>query len=318
MPWSNGEIPYDVVSVVLDSGTDENGFYELRCTPAFAARWKSAKAYALAHFGKTFYARTGWNIYRPLFSQRTARTNACNEGNCSAAAYPGSSSHGGDWNGRVCLAVDVDPNGLSWAQIDEAMTAAGFSAGLITAAISSIPGGEPWHYIDFNAFGPVPADMDATPVVPPIPEEEYMPIHLKRENGGDTFTVVPAAYVKHHPSEYEGNLAGFITTREGDPKLSGAAANTRGDFVSLNDADLSKALWDLGFPELGANLGKLPRDGGRYDVPGKALTDTDVARIIAGVATALATGVTVTAGVSKADVESAIKDGLGALILKAS
>lgn len=176
MGYPNGEIPYSVVSVVLDSGTDENGYWEFRCTPAFAARWAAAKRYAEAHFGRTIYVRSGWNIYRPLFSQEIARRNACASGNCNGAAVPRSSSHGGNWRGRDCLAVDVNPNGLSWAQVDAAMESAGFSAGLITESMSGIRGGEPWHYILFGdlAFGAVPpglASSGATNFEPTTPDE---------------------------------------------------------------------------------------------------------------------------------------------------
>ena len=162
MPWSNGQIPDSVVSVVLASGHDENGYWEFRCTPAFAARWAFAKLEAERRFGRTIHIRTGWNIYRPLFPQQTARRSACAQGNCNGAAYPGSSSHGGEWNGRPCLAVDVDPNGLTWDQVDQAMAAAGFAIQQITEAMSGIRGGERWHYIDFNAFGPVPAGSNST------------------------------------------------------------------------------------------------------------------------------------------------------------
>lgn len=158
--YANGQVPYSVVSVVLASGTDANGYWEFRCTPAFAARWTQAKRNAERLFGRTIYIRTGWNIYRPLFSQQTARRNACAAGNCAGASVPGYSSHGGNWGGRDCLAVDVDPNGLTWDQVDQAMEAAGFSARLITEKISGIPGGERWHYIDFNAFGPAPAGTE--------------------------------------------------------------------------------------------------------------------------------------------------------------
>lgn len=154
--YRNGHVPYSVVSVVLGSGTDRNGYWEFRCTPAFAARWAAAKREAERRFGRTIYIRTGWNLYRPIHSQEIARKNACAAGNCNGASAVGYSSHGGNWNGRDCLAVDVDPNGLTWDQVDQAMEAVGFSARLITQAMSGIPGGERWHYIDFNAFGPVP------------------------------------------------------------------------------------------------------------------------------------------------------------------
>lgn len=163
MPYLNGQVPYSVVSVVLASGTDGNGYWEFRCTPAFAARWAFAKREAERSFGRTIYIRAGWNVYRPYDVQVSARKRACASGNCNGASVAGYSSHGGNWGGRDCLAVDVDPNGLTWDQVDQAMEAAGFSARLITEAMSGIKGGERWHYIDFNAFGPVPAGLGATP-----------------------------------------------------------------------------------------------------------------------------------------------------------
>lgn len=169
--FRNGEIPDSVVSVILGSGADSRGrVWEFRCTPASAARWAFAKRYAEAHFGRTIYISSGANFYRSRAWQDIARSDACASGNCAGAAVPGSSSHGGNWNGRDCLAVDVDRNGLSWDQVDEAMEAAGFSARLITEAMSGIPGGERWHYIDFNAFGAVPAFEGSTPF--PIESEE--------------------------------------------------------------------------------------------------------------------------------------------------
>jgi hypothetical protein len=170
--YSNGRVPYTVVSVVLAKGTDSNGYWEFRCTPAFAARWAFAKREAERRFGRTIYIRTGWNIYRPYDVQYAARRRACASGNCNGAAVEGSSSHGGNWGGRDCLAVDVDPNGLTWDQVDQAMEAAGFSARLITEAMSGIKGGERWHYIDFNAFGAIPAGMNAKPF-----EEDDMPLN---------------------------------------------------------------------------------------------------------------------------------------------
>lgn len=153
--YRNGRIPPGVLFTIAD-GVDRNGYWEFQTTRATYVRWQMAKDYAEKHFGKTLYIRSGWNIYRPFQVQKDARDRACAAGNCNAASVAGFSSHGGNWRGRDCLAIDVDPNGLSWAQVWEACRSAGFECGLITQAISGIPGGEPWHIIDFNAFGPVP------------------------------------------------------------------------------------------------------------------------------------------------------------------
>ena len=155
----NGEIPKGVL-VTKASGRDANGYWEFQFTEATWARWLKAKAYAEKHFGSTLYIRSGWNVYRPLHIQWEARRRAVASGNPLGAAYPGSSSHGGNWRERDCLAIDVDPNGLTWAQVWEACRHAGFECGLITEQMSGIRGGEPWHIIDFNAFAPAPASTN--------------------------------------------------------------------------------------------------------------------------------------------------------------
>lgn len=164
MLYTNGLIPLDVVSVVLKSGYDSQGrLWEHRCTPASAARWAYAVSYAQKKWGRVPKVKDGANFYRNRAWQYIARQDACAAGNCNGASVVGWSSHGGNWGGRDCLAVDVNPNGLTWAQVWEAMTAAGFACGLITEKISGIPGGEPWHCIDFAAFGPMPAFETSTP-----------------------------------------------------------------------------------------------------------------------------------------------------------
>jgi hypothetical protein len=173
MPYLNGQIPNSVVSVVLGSGRDSKGrFWEHRLTPATAARWRFAVDYALRKWGKRMSIRWGGpNAYRPLEFQWFYYNDGVAQGNPLQAAYPGTSSHGGDWRGRLCLAIDVDPGGLTWAQVWEACRAAGFACGLITKAIAGID--EPWHVIDFAAFGPVPAFADATSFVPEISQGDH-------------------------------------------------------------------------------------------------------------------------------------------------
>lgn len=177
MLFLNGEIPPPGSAgsplVVIATGIDSNGYWEFQITAATFARWQAAKRYAEQHFGRTIYIRTGWNVYRPLNIQWDAYNRAKRQGNPLGAAYPKTSSHGGNWRGRDCLAIDVDPNGLTWAQVWEACRAAGFECGLITAQMSGFSDGEPWHVIDFNAFGPVPAGLDVSIFTPQqLPQED--------------------------------------------------------------------------------------------------------------------------------------------------
>lgn len=54
----------------------------------------------------------------------------------------------------------MNRNQLEWWQVFEACRAAGFECERITPAISGTPDGEPWHIIDFNAFGAAPTDFE--------------------------------------------------------------------------------------------------------------------------------------------------------------
>lgn len=194
MLYTNGDVPLSVVSVVLGSGYDSKGrFWEHRLTPSMAARWRFAVNYATNKWGRAFKIKAGANAYRNRAWQVIARTDACAAGNCNGASVVGYSSHGGNWNGRDCLAIDVDPNGLSWAQVWEACRAAGFECGLITQAISGIPGGEPWHIIDFAAFAAL-AGGGSTPF-PITPEEDDMAYPVLVD--GKHRLLIAPGFIKH-------------------------------------------------------------------------------------------------------------------------
>jgi hypothetical protein len=242
--YRNGQIPRDMLRVVK-TGHDVNGYFEWLSTPATWARWEEAVAYSIKKWGRAPRIRSGWNIYRPLGIQKDARSRACAMGNCNGAASAGYSSHGGNWNGRDCLAIDVDPNGLSWRQVDEAMVHAGFAAGLITEKISGMKGGEPWHYIDFNAFGPVPA-FAGTPVTPvaPVKTKEWDEMATEAEYQSAVQQGVAAA------------LAGSEILGRRDVITVQVPDGDQGEWWSLNLADNTKArLWAGTQLEFRRNLG---------------------------------------------------------------
>jgi hypothetical protein len=179
--YSNGRLPAPGTPgsplYVIATGWDSNGYWEFQITAGTHAKWLAAKAFAEKHYGRTLHIRSGWNVYRPYPIQVDARIRACNQGNCAGAAKAGNSSHGGSWYDprarytRDCLAIDVDPNGLSWAQVWQACRSAGFEVGLITGAIAGME--EPWHIIDFDPWRAVPSGGGAIPL--PIPKPEPAP-----------------------------------------------------------------------------------------------------------------------------------------------
>ena len=160
--YSNGYVPRNIL-IKIASGTDVNGYWEHLITPATLYKWNIALAYARRKWGKVMRISTGWNCYRPIAIQADARGRAEANGEPNSAALPGWSSHGGTWvswkhtGGRWvdAMAIDVVPQALTWAQVDEAMRHAGFLVGAITKAIAGID--EPWHYIDLDPWAAVPA-----------------------------------------------------------------------------------------------------------------------------------------------------------------
>lgn len=181
--YANGRIPAGVLFTVA-SGYDANGYWEFQFSAGTWAKWQAAKRYAETRFGRTLYIRPGWNVYRPYNIQDEARDRACARGNCLGAAWPGTSSHGGTWSssrhtgGKLvdALAIDVDPNGLTWAQVWEACRAAGFLCGAITKDIAGIE--EPWHIIDLDPWRAVPAGESSTP----FEEDDMTPEQARQLN----------------------------------------------------------------------------------------------------------------------------------------
>lgn len=173
--YRNGEIPQGIL-VQLDTGGGKHW-----TTPASAARWYALRAYVKATYGITLIITAGWNAYRPLAEQHAAREWACNRGNCLGAAYPSTSSHGGNWYrpgvGWVdAMAFDIGNWWLlSWDTWVKVCAKFGLLAGGIPLNVS---GGvdERHHIIDLNPFGPVPAFSKAEAFTAPKPKSGDVPM----------------------------------------------------------------------------------------------------------------------------------------------
>jgi hypothetical protein len=131
-------------------------------TPATAKRLANLIADVLAREGITLRVTGGPNIYRSLAWQKFYWNNLP----YPQAAYPGTSSHGGVWNNRDCLAVDID----NWAQLGKTKfyyyaNKHGFTTNVFDW--------EPWHIIDFNCWVmPAPSGGGSKPTPEAIPDEE--------------------------------------------------------------------------------------------------------------------------------------------------
>lgn len=145
-------------------------------TAATARRWNNLVADVKRNEGVTLRITQGQfpNAYRDLAGQKKARTYWCALGACNNAAYPGTSSHGGEYRGKDSMAVDV----TNWMELGKTKfyryaRKHGFTPGVFDW--------EPWHLVDWNPWvmpdssgggesKPVPEPVP--PVVVPEEEEE--------------------------------------------------------------------------------------------------------------------------------------------------
>lgn len=122
-----------------------------------AARWLWMVAQGKAKYGVTLRITPGPNAYRWLQAQKDARREACARGRCNDASVAGFSTHGGVWDGRECMAIDVNnwrdlapgDEKLAWARFAALCRLAGFTVLLFAW--------EQWHITDFNNVWAIPA-----------------------------------------------------------------------------------------------------------------------------------------------------------------
>ncbi len=191
--YANGRIPGGQL-IKIGSGTDVNGYWEHQISPATLRKWQIALDYARLKWGKVMRISTGWNCYRPFAIQTDARHRAEANGEPKSAAVAGWSSHGGTWTswkhtgGRWvdAMAIDVVPQQLTWAQVDEAMRYAGFLVGAITKDIAGMD--EPWHYIDLDPWAAVPSGGATGALASNESEEDEM--YIANVKNGNFYLVI--------------------------------------------------------------------------------------------------------------------------------
>lgn len=162
MPWRNGYIPDGDLTRFGPTGyndTDKNWYWSL--TPGTLARVRALIARAKERTGRELAPGQGWTTYRPYWAQVIAREVWGN-----GAAWPGTSSHGGFWEGRETLAIDF--SNWSWVYGGDraAFYADCWAVGLTPGMIEPRRGypDEPWHVIDMNPRSGAPAPAgDITP-----------------------------------------------------------------------------------------------------------------------------------------------------------
>lgn len=170
MVWRNGYIPDEDLTRFGNPGyndTDKDWYWSL--TAGTLARVYALIAKARERTGRELAPGSGWTTYRPFWAQVIAQ-KVWGIG----AATPGTSSHGGFWEGRETLAVDFS----NWSWVYGGDRAAFYAdcraVGLTPGMIEPRRGypDEPWHVIDMNPRSGAPASSGAVPI--PTEEDELM------------------------------------------------------------------------------------------------------------------------------------------------
>lgn len=154
--YRNGFIPLDKMIVFYRGWSKVDGNYYHALSPSTYRKHLALVARAKQRTGRTLQISRGWSAYRPYDAQVHARRI-----HGVGAAWPGTSSHGGFWEGQQTLAMDYG----NWAWVYERHGGkAQFFAdcravGLTPDMISRRRGypDEPWHVIDLDPWAPVPA-----------------------------------------------------------------------------------------------------------------------------------------------------------------
>jgi hypothetical protein len=178
MVWRNGYIPENELVIFKRGRNSTDGDWFWGLTPGTYARHLALVELGRSRHGRTLEPSDGWGTYRPYDGQVIARRIYGN-----GAAVPGTSSHGGFWEGRETLAIDYS----NWAWVYNGDRAAFFAdvraVGLTPDMISTRRGypDEPWHVIDLNPrTSPSVASDTASPITPKEWDEMATEAEVKR------------------------------------------------------------------------------------------------------------------------------------------
>ena len=230
MAWRNGYIPESDLTIFRRgrNATDGDWFWGL--TPATYARHLALVERAKNRTRRTLEPTDGWGTYRHYAAQVIARRIYGN-----GAAVPGTSSHGGYWEGRETLAIDY--SNWSWVYGGDRATfyadcrAVGLTPGMIEPR-RGYPD-EPWHVIDENPRGPVPAfdnvsKFEPAPVVPPKRKKRTM-IYAAWRDANNTIAVQAVA-------------GGKVTLLKDPTEWVGIQAATGAEYAQVDNGQLQAIL----------------------------------------------------------------------------
>ena len=162
LTYRNGYIPMARLVTFKKGSNKTDGDWHHSLSPSTYRKHLQLVAKAYQRTGRMLAISNGWSAYRPYFAQVLAR-----EIWGFGAAVPGTSSHGGFWEGKQTLAMDY--GNWAWvyakfgsrarAEFYADCRAVGLSPGLIHPSRGNGYPDEPWHVIDKEPWAAVPAGL---------------------------------------------------------------------------------------------------------------------------------------------------------------
>lgn len=211
--YKNGYIP-DSMLVTFNTGVNStDGRWYHKLSSGTYAKHLKLVALAKKRTGRTLQISDGWGAYRPYNIQVLARKMYGN-----GAAVPGTSSHGGFWEGKQTLAIDYG----NWSWVYGGSRTNFFAdvraAGLTPDLISPGRGypDEPWHVVDLEPWKAASGGGGHKPAPANDEEDEEDEMALKGATypvGGKNvfilFNEVSGFYVEHSgvPGDYNNSIA---------------------------------------------------------------------------------------------------------------
>lgn len=192
--YRNGYVPESKLVIFKRGRNERDGDWFWGLSPSTYRKHLALVARAKKRTGRTLSPSDGWSTYRPYAAQEDARDRYG-----VGAAWPGTSSHGGYWEGRDTLAIDYGNWAWVYAQFGSRARAEFYAdcraVGLAPGMISKARGypDEPWHVIDLDPWAPVPSgsvtpgDTTNKPAQPEEDEEDEMKncgFYYKRASDG--------------------------------------------------------------------------------------------------------------------------------------
>jgi len=196
--YRNGYVPEGLLVTFNRGHNARDGHWTHAFPPAVYARHVALVARAKQRTGRTLALNYGWTAYRPLWAQAMLKAYYTSIGQPNMAAKPGTSSHGGFWEGQQTMAGDYS----NWAWVYD-----GFGGRAAFAedcrAVGALPNmivpargypDEPWHVVFPDPWGAVPAfDGVVLPFNPEPIEPEGFLMALSDEQQAQVYD----ALVKH-------------------------------------------------------------------------------------------------------------------------